>query len=63
MHSPNRTKKDMKTTVTNSKRPKRNITWQTQPQPAECEHEYEPLAYPLGDAFKRCLKCGNPEAQ
>ena len=52
----------MNNATNDSKRPSRNITWQGQPPPAECEHQYEPIAYPLGDAFKRCAKCGSPEA-
>ena len=63
MHSPNRSQRDMNMPGQQPKRPKRNITWQPQPQPAPCEHAYEPITYPLGDAFRRCLKCGNPEAR
>ena len=53
----------MNTNTTDSKRPRRNITWQGQPPPAECDHQYEAITYPLGDAFKRCTKCGSLETK
>ena len=42
-------------------RPIRNITWQTQPIPAECEHRYEVIAVEGDFALRRCMKCGSLE--
>ena len=47
----------------NSERPKRNITWQTQPDPAQCEHEYDVLAHYEGGALRQCVKCRSLEAE
>jgi hypothetical protein len=52
----------MKTVIKHPERPKRNITWQTQPLPAHCDHEFEKIVHLLGEALKRCLKCGRSEA-
>jgi hypothetical protein len=50
--------------VTNhSERPRRNITWQAQPPPAHCAHEFEVISHELGAALKRCVKCGSLEAE
>jgi len=54
----------MNNNVTNhSERPGRNITWQAQPPPAHCAHEFEVIAHELGAALKRCFKCGSLEAE
>jgi len=53
----------MKTVTKQSQRPIRNVTWQTQPLPAHCSHEYEVVAHLLGDTLKRCLKCGRSESK
>jgi hypothetical protein len=45
------------------KRPTRNITWQTRPAPAPCEHEYEVIAHELRGGLRRCAKCGGMEAE
>ena len=45
------------------KPPKRNITWQVQRDPAECEHEYEVFAHEDGGTLARCAKCGSLEAE
>ena len=57
----NRTERDMNTADSHSKRPKRNLTWGTQPGRAHSDHQYETIAHLLGDALKRCLKCGSLE--
>jgi len=44
-------------------RPRRNITWQEQPHPFHCDHEYEVIAHELGAALKRCTKCERQEAE
>jgi hypothetical protein len=46
-----------------SEGPKRNITWQIQPAPALCPHQYELIAHEEGGAIKRCVKCGSLEAE
>lgn len=44
-------------------RQKRNISWQIQPNPEECEHQYEVFAQEEGGFITRCTKCGSLEAQ
>jgi hypothetical protein len=46
-----------------SEGPKRNITWQIQPMPAQCAHQYEPIAHEEGGPIKRCVKCGSLEVE
>ena len=45
------------------KRPTRNITWQTEPPAAPCEHQYEVIAHEQRGDIKRCSKCGRLEAE
>jgi hypothetical protein len=53
----------MKNPNNDSERPRRNITWPAPPHPPYGDHEYETIAHELGSALKRCLKCGELEAQ
>ena len=45
-----------------SKDPNRNITWEGEPPPTQCEHRYEVIALDEGGVIKRCFKCGSLEA-
>jgi hypothetical protein len=54
---PKRRRSEMSNNET--ERPKRNITWQTQPMPASCEHQYEVIAHEEPNPIQRCVKCGN----
>lgn len=44
-------------------RPLRNITWQAQPIPSECEHRYEVIAFEGDHPHKRCTRCGRLEGR
>jgi hypothetical protein len=53
----------MNNVINHYKRPGRNITWPEPPQPTSCVHQYEVITHEVGDALKRCFKCGSLEAE
>ena len=57
------TQSNMNDDADDSEGPTRNIIWQTQRQPARCEHQHEVIAHEEGGALKRCVKCGSLETE
>jgi hypothetical protein len=53
----------MHNAINDSKRPGRNITWQAQPHPAYCAHQFEVIAHLLSAALRRAFNCGSLEAE
>lgn len=46
-----------------SKPQRRKIAWQEQPDPEQCEHQYEVFAHEEGGFITRCIKCGSLESE
>jgi hypothetical protein len=54
----------MDKSTSHSRRPRRNITWQSLPQVVPtCQHEYEAISGKANLLSRQCTKCGHQEVK